>query len=73
MAFTQTDLDNINAAIAAGELTVRSANGSLVTYRSMDELLKARGVIQADLAAAVSAAAAPRSSYRFTFTTGRGH
>lgn len=73
MAFTQTDLDNINTAIAAGELTVRASNGSLVTYRSMDELLKARGVIQADLTAAASAGGARRSSYRFTFTTARGH
>ncbi|HEB94332.1 MAG TPA: hypothetical protein ENI94_12905 [Gammaproteobacteria bacterium] len=40
MAFTQTDLDNIQAAIANGELTVR-VNGKLVTYRSMEELMQA--------------------------------
>ena len=73
MAFTQTDLDNINSAIATGELTVRSSHGSMVTYRSMDELLKARGTIQAELHAAASAGDARRTSYRFTFTTARGH
>jgi hypothetical protein len=73
MAFTQTDLDNINTAIAAGELTVRASNGSMVTYRSMDELLRARGVIQAELTAASSAGGTRRNSYRFTFTTARGH
>lgn len=71
MAFTQTDLDNINAAIAVGELTVRSANGTQVTYRSMDDLLKARATIQSDLAAA-SASNRPRSSFHFNFTTARG-
>lgn len=70
MAFTQTDLDNINAAIATGELTVE-VNGRRVTYRSVDDLLKARSAIQSDLAAA-SAGNRPRSSYHFRFTTARG-
>lgn len=52
MALTQTDLDGINSAIASGELTVRSSNGSQVTYRSMDELIKAREIAKADIAAA---------------------
>jgi hypothetical protein len=52
MALTQTDLDAINTAIASGELTVRSTNGSQVTYRSMDELIKARDLAKADIAAA---------------------
>lgn len=54
MALTQTDLDAINTALAHGELTVRAANGSTVTYRSVDELLKARKVAQEDIAAAAS-------------------
>jgi len=45
MAFTQTDLDKIQIAIATGALTVR-VNGKLVTYRDMDELLKAERRIQ---------------------------
>lgn len=74
MAFTQTDLDNINSAIAAGELKVRSSNGSEVTYRSVDDLLKARTTIQTDLAAAaaLSSSATRRGSFRVTFTTHRG-
>lgn len=70
MAFTQTDLDNINAAIATGEMTVE-VNGRRVTYRSMADLERARGIIQSDLSAA-SAGSKPRSSYHFNFTTARG-
>lgn len=58
MAFTTTDLAAIDAAIASGELSIRAADGRTVTYRSTDELIKARDVIKADLAAA--AAAKPR-------------
>lgn len=54
MALTQTDLDAINTAIASGELTVRTSNGSQVTYRSMDELVKARELAKADIAASAS-------------------
>ena len=50
MAFTQTDLDNINAAIATGEMTVE-VNGRRVTYRSITDLERARSIIQGDLAA----------------------
>lgn len=50
MAFTSADLDAINAAIARGERTVQFADRS-VTYRSIDELLQARAVIAASLAA----------------------
>lgn len=51
MAFTTTDLAAVDAAIASGELTIRATDGRTVTYRSMDELLKARAVMQADMAA----------------------
>lgn len=52
MPLTQTDLDAINRAIASGELTIRKADGAQVTYRSMDELIKARELARADIAAA---------------------
>lgn len=68
MAFTQTDLDAIDAAIASGELTV-SHNGRTVTYRSMDDLLKARKRIEDVLN---RSAGTSRGSYRYTFQTGRG-
>jgi hypothetical protein len=48
MAFTSSDLDAINAAIATGELTVEY-NGRRVTYRSMADLLQAKRVIEAEL------------------------
>jgi hypothetical protein len=50
MAWTQQQLEAVEAAIASGELTVRFGDRT-VTYRSMDELLQARAVIQEALAA----------------------
>jgi hypothetical protein len=67
--FTQPDLNAINAAIASGELTIRSSDGKQITYRSMDELLKARQAIEADLAAKRTHR---HRSGRFIFTTMRG-
>lgn len=60
MPFTQTDLDAINAALASGELSARSSDGKQITYRSVDELLKAKGVVEAELASASSARPYPR-------------
>ena len=74
MAFTQTDLDNINTAIATGELSVEVA-GRRVVYRSIDDLLKARTLIASDLGSAAGAAAGSstrRGAYRVTFATHRG-
>jgi hypothetical protein len=48
MAFSQTDLDAIESAIALGELTVE-IDGKRVTYRSIDELVKARSIITSAL------------------------
>lgn len=50
MAYQQSDLDAIDAAIASGELSV-SANGRSTTYRDMNDLLKARAHIVRELAA----------------------
>lgn len=49
MSFTATDLANIEAAIASGELTVKKGDRQ-VTYRSMDELIKARQLAKDQLA-----------------------
>ena len=49
MAFTQNDLDEVKRAIASGELEVQYED-SKVRYRSMDELLKAKGTIEQELA-----------------------
>lgn len=55
MAFTAQDLAAIDAAIASGELTIRTEQGRMVTMRSMDELIKARDLVVSSL----NAAAAP--------------
>jgi hypothetical protein len=41
MAISQSDIDNIDAAIANAELTV-TVDGKSVTYRSISELKRAR-------------------------------
>lgn len=50
MAWTQTDLDAVDAAILAivtsGAQTVRYSDGREVTYYSLQELLKARDLIK---------------------------
>lgn len=45
MAWQQSDLDNILAAIASGALTVKFADQE-ITYRSMNDLFKAKNVIE---------------------------
>jgi len=49
MSFTQSDLDNINAAIKLGALSVRKGD-RMITYRSSAELLAAKREISAELA-----------------------
>lgn len=70
MAFTTDDLARIDRVIAAGELTVRFADGKSVTYRSMDELMRAKSQIAGELAAAANAGAASRRTILTTY--GRG-
>ncbi|MBX5082155.1 hypothetical protein HJB56_05055 [Rhizobium lentis] len=48
MAWTQSDLDAINAAIAIGAKRVRFQTHE-VEYHSMTELLKARDLIKAEI------------------------
>lgn len=48
MAWTQTDVDTLEAAIATAELTVRFADRE-VTYRSVAEMLKARDAIKSSI------------------------
>lgn len=58
MAFTQTQLNALDEAIAGGVLTVRASDGKLVTYQSMSDLLKARDLVASSLAASSGAARA---------------
>jgi hypothetical protein len=53
MAFTQTDLDAVNAAISSGELEVRHGQ-KMITYRSADELLALKTEIERSLAAQIA-------------------
>ena len=48
MAYTQTQLETIEAAIASGTLTVRMGD-RLVTYHSLDELIRLRDTIRGEL------------------------
>jgi roadblock/LC7 domain-containing protein len=50
MAFTAAQLAALDAAIASGELMVQY-DGKRVEYRSMDDLLKARAFVAAQLEA----------------------
>lgn len=50
-AYTLDDLAAIKQAIATGELSIER-DGTRVQYRSMSDLLRAKAVIEADLAAA---------------------
>jgi len=70
MALTQTDLDNLDAAIATGELKVEF-NGRAVVYRSIQELKDARRHV-ADVIASSSANGRRTSAFRVGFATNRG-
>jgi hypothetical protein len=71
MAFTQTDLNAVDAAIASGEMTVE-VDGRRVTYRSIEELERAKKIIQEALAPATSKGGVRRGSYQVRFGTARG-
>jgi len=48
MAFQQSDLDEIEKAIGSGALMVKFADRE-VTYRNMDEMMRARDLIRKEL------------------------
>ena len=49
MAFTQSDLDTIRTAIASGALEVAYADGSKVKYRDLNDMLRTRDMIAAEV------------------------
>lgn len=72
MAYTQTDLDNVKAAIASGEQSVE-VGGRKVVYRSVDELRRARDDIAAELAAGSAVTGGTRrGTFAVRFSTARG-
>jgi hypothetical protein len=62
MSFSATDLTNIEAAIATGELKVE-VDGKLVLYRSVAELIAARNLIRTELQISGQQTKAVRTSY----------
>jgi hypothetical protein len=49
-SYTTADLNAINAAIASGATTVRYADGSMATYRTLAEMIQIREIIRAEVA-----------------------
>ncbi|WP_010218859.1 phage head-tail joining protein [Sphingomonas sp. PAMC 26621] len=49
MAYQQSDLDRLDQAISSGIRSVTFADGRRTEYQSLDHLLAARGVIEAQL------------------------
>jgi len=54
MAFSASDLATLEAAIAAGTLRVKFADGREVTYQDADQMLRVRAAMQSDIAAAAA-------------------
>ena len=67
MAFTQTDIDNLNAAIASSELEVQ-LEGRRVKFDTFDELRKRLAFIEQHMATTTRRT----GSYRYNMTTQRG-
>lgn len=51
MAFQQSDLDRLDAAIGSGVRRVTFADGRSTEYQNLDQMLKARDVIAGEIAA----------------------
>ena len=72
MAYTQADLDRLDAAIATEELEVEVA-GQRTRYRSISELRDARAHVAGVRAQAKQATQGRGGAvFRYTFTTQRG-
>lgn len=65
MAINQQDIDNLDAAIVSGELTV-SFQGRTVTYQTTDSLIKARNYATSVMRQQQGAGAATFGGTRFS-------
>ena len=61
MAYTQEQIDALEAAIAAGVRQVRTSDGSSVTYNSIDEMTRALAMMKRDMAGGASGLASGMS------------
>ena len=68
MAWQQSDLDNLDACIASGVLVTRFADGREVRYQTLEMLIAARRVVEAQLsvAGAVASGAVRRRFASYT-------
>lgn len=73
MPVTQTDIDNLTKAIKSGERQV-TYGSTTVTYRSIDDLIKARDRLQKDLDAqnVQDGSKKPRRRMFYAYQNGRG-
>jgi len=69
VAYTQTHLDALDAAIAQGATKVRFADRE-VTYRDLGDMMKTRALMLSDINKA--AGILPRRARRIQFITGKG-
>lgn len=67
MAYTQSDLDRLDRAIADGALQVTLADGSMPRYRDLAELKEARRHVAAQISAGEGST--PRRRGVVTYTT----
>jgi hypothetical protein len=72
MAFTQAQLDAIEAGIAAGSTSV-SYEGKSVSYRSLDEMLRIRNIIRVALGLASGKGATVLAAHDRGFGGGFGN
>jgi len=49
MAWTQTDLDRVETAIASGVLEVTTSDGKKVRYQSLADLIRVRDLIASSI------------------------
>lgn len=70
MAVTQSDIDNLNAAIASGTRSV-TLGGQTIIFNTTESLIKARDDLLKQLAAASTAGRRPRQTYGYL--SGRGY
>jgi hypothetical protein len=68
LATLQARLEKLDAMIASGVLTSKHGE-TLITYRSMDELLTARALLEKEIAAA---SGTPRVRMRYAYQSGKG-
>lgn len=73
MPVSQSDIDNLNAAIASGERQVTIGSQS-ITYRSIDDLIKARNDLRQQMAdEQATASSQPQKRRSYAYYAGRGY